>query len=270
MAEFYDISKWTERPYYQTGGTRNKVIVENPDNKLEYYFKTSLQRELKDYTYEYWSEIIASEIGSLLGFDTLRYDIAFNRVEMGCISKSMVTKGVNKLTEGISYLTGYDTTYDPMDKKSKNEYSFQLICASLKYFKLDRYIENIIDVIILDSIIGNSDRHQENWGIIIEYDEVVRIWEEMSRKGLSLKSLFSALGITSRVKEDEETTKLLKEYHLKMPGRFSPIYDSGSCLGRELEDEKLKQMLKDSSMLEAYIRRGDSEIHWEGGKNKSL
>jgi hypothetical protein len=268
MAEFYDITQWNEKPWYQTGGTRSKVIVENPSTHKDYYFKTSLKRELKDYKYEYWSEIIASEVGDLLGFDMLRYDIAFNRGEMGCISKSMVTEGKNKLTEGISYLTGYDTTYNPDDRNSKKQYTFQLICESLKYFQLDRYIEKIIEIIILDSIIGNGDRHQENWGIITEYSDVVKILEEIAQKritGYLAKSIFSILGITSKAKRDE-AAKLANEFHLKMPGKFSQIYDSGSCLGRELDDDKLKQMLSDNSMLEAYIRRGVSEIHWEGEK----
>ncbi len=268
MAEFYDITKWNEKPWFQTGGTRSKVIVENPATHLEYYFKTSLKRELKDYKYEYWSEIIASEVGSLLGFDMLIYDVAFNRGEMGCISKSMVTEGQNKLTEGISYLTGFDTTYNPDDKNSKKQYTFQLIRDSLNYFQLGHYIENIVEIIILDSIIGNGDRHQENWGIITEYSDVVKMLEEIAKlekKGFFEKSLFAILALKSKAKR-EETVKLVEEFRLKMPGKFSQIYDSGSCLGRELDDDKLKQMLKDKSMLEAYIRRGVSEIHWEGEK----
>jgi len=48
---------------------------------------------------------------------------------------------------------------------------------------------------------------------------------------------------------------------------FSPIYDSGCCLGRELLDEKVSRMCADKQMLETYVRKGTSEIHWEG-KNK--
>jgi len=144
LANFYDISFWNEKPWYQTGGTRDKVIVENPSDGEEYYFKTSLKRAKIDYKYEFWSEIIASEVGILLGFDMLKYDIAFKEKELGCLSKSMVTEGTNKLTEGISYLTGFDTTYKPDDKDSKKQYSFQLICDTLEYFKLGRFIENIV------------------------------------------------------------------------------------------------------------------------------
>ncbi len=270
MADFYDISTWSEKLYFQPGGTRNKVVVENPESNELYFFKTSLLREQKDYKYEFWSEILASEIGGFLGFDMLRYDIAFNRGEIGCISKSMNTEGKNKLTEGMSYLTGFDTTYNPEDKSSKTQYTFQLINESLKYFRLGHFIDKIIEIIILDSIIGNGDRHQENWGIITEYNEIIKKVEDIiakQDKSFGEKLLFSIFAITSKAKK-ENMVDVAKTLHLLMPGQFSQIYDSGSCLGREVEDEKIPQMLKDSSRLEAYIRRGVSEIHWEGEKLK--
>ena len=270
MPDFYNITTWNEKLWYQPGGTRSKVVVENPLTREDYFFKSSLKKENKDYKYEYWSEIVASEIGRLLGFDMLRYDIALNRGEMGCLSKSMVTEGKNKLTEGISYLTGFDTTYNPEDKNSKKQYTFHFILETLEYFQLDRFIGNIIEIIILDSIIGNGDRHQENWGIITEYSEVIKELEEIARKEKKVffeRSLFAMLAITTKAKRDE-AVKIVKEFDLKMPGKFSQIYDSGSCLGRELEDDKVKQMLTDNVMLETYIRKGVSEIHWKGQKLK--
>jgi len=182
MAEFFEISNWEEKPWYQTGGTRSKVIVENPVNHRDYYFKTSLKREQKDYQYEFWSEIIASEIGSVFGFNMLKYDIAYKGDEIGCLSESMITEGKNKLTEGVSYLTGFDSNYNPKHKDSKKQYSFQLIKNTLAFYKQEKFIENIIQIIIFDSIIGNGDRHQENWGIITEYNEVIKSIEEIAKK----------------------------------------------------------------------------------------
>jgi len=268
LADFYDITNWNEKPWFQTGGTRSKVIIENPENRKIYYFKTSLKKEKIDYKYEFWSEIIASEVGTLLGFDLLRYDIAFNSKEIGCISESMTQEGVNKLTEGVSYLTGYDTTYNPKDKNSKKQYTFQLIFEALGFFQLSRFAENIIQIIIFDSIIGNSDRHQENWGIITTYNDIIATIEEIAKKekkGFFEKQLFSLLAITSKAKR-KDLEKVVKNLHLIMPGNFSQIYDSGSCLGRELSDEKTEQMLMDKSLIDTYIRKGVSEIHWEGKK----
>lgn len=65
-ATFQDVSDWNEMLYYQTGGTRNKRIVQNPNTDDLYYFKTSLKKEKMDYKHEFWSEIIASKIGQHL------------------------------------------------------------------------------------------------------------------------------------------------------------------------------------------------------------
>lgn len=268
MPDFYDITSWNEKPWFQTRGTRSKVIVENPQTSEVYYFKSSLKKDKIDYKYEFWSEIVASEVGTLLGFDMLRYDIAYNSGEIGCLLKSMTTEGKNKLTEGISYLTGYDTTYNPEDKQSKKLYSFHLIKEALNHFYLGHYISNIIEIIIIDSIIGNGDRHQENWGIITEYNEVIVTLEEVAKKkekGLIEKALLALMAISTKAKR-EDTEKLFKEFYLNMPGRFSQIYDSGSCLGRELDDDKVEKMLKNNDMIQAYIRKGVSEIHWKGEK----
>ena len=136
---------------------------------------------------------------------------------------------------------------------------------ALKFFRLDKYINDIIRVIILDSIISNSDRHQENWGIITEYNDVVKELEKIAKsdnKKLGAKILFNLLAITSLSKR-HEIEKVIGNINLLMPGRFSQIYDSGSCLGRELSDQKVHQMLTDTNMLEAYIKRGKAEIRWE-------
>lgn len=268
MADFYEITEWSEKLWFQPGGTRDKVVVENQETGELYFFKTSLLKIKKDYKHEFWSEIIASELGTLLGFDMLKYDIAFNRGNIGCISKSMVKEGENKLTEGISYLTGFDTTYNPEEKASKKLYTFQLIKDSLQFFNLEKFIHNIIEIIILDSIISNGDRHQENWGIITDYNDVIKTIEDLAKKSdqhLGSKLLFSIMAITAKAKR-KEIKEVAEKIHLFMPGSFSQIYDSGSCLGRENSDERIEQMLKDLTMIEAYIRRGQSEIHWEGNK----
>lgn len=237
MVKFYDISNWEEHPYYNTGGTRDKSLHENPEDVQLYYFKTSLKKEAKDYTYEFWSEVIASEIGTYLGFDVLHYDVALCGGKLGCLSKSMVDPKSSQLFEGYKWLSLHSSDYDVEDKGA---YTFQLIEQTLlsKFPKTD-FVDKLISTIIFDSIIGNEDRHQENWGIIVSQ----RIFQ-----------------VQRRFRKPEVVRQVMCEY--------SPIYDSGSSLGRELLEEKVNRMLKDSNELEAYIRRGKSEIHWEGVKGK--
>jgi len=195
----------------------------------------------------------------------LKYDIAYNSGEIGCISKSMVTEGKNNLTEGIRYLSGYDNTYNPQDKQSYSEYTFQFIKEALELFSLEDSIEDIIKVIILDSIIGNSDRHQENWGFITEYNDTIK---ELEKTGFDIgnssagKLITKIISIISK-KKGEAFRKVVNNYKLILPSTFSPIYDSGSCLGREVEDDRVSKMLNDKNMIDAYINRGKAEIRWE-------
>ena len=128
---FTDISEWESNVYQSTGGTRNKQIVINPTNNKEYFFKGSKiimeTNEIK-FPSEFWSEIISSKIGKLLGFKMLDYNIGYrkdNIQKVGCLSASMIEHNANKLTEGVAYLTGYKPSYRPNLKEHQNQYSFQ-------------------------------------------------------------------------------------------------------------------------------------------------
>ena len=240
MVRFYDISDWEEHGYFGTGGTRNKVVVENPDDGSLYYFKTSLKKGDKDYTYEFWSEVIASAIGEAFDIPVLHYDVAINNGQLGCLSKLMIDINNEQLDEGYKWIKRYEQTYDT---ENRDAYTFQVIDLTLKkFFPNENFTHMLISTIIFDSIIGNEDRHQENWGIIV-----------------STKTLQKSRGIFTKKTPVIETNYT-----------FAPIYDSGSSLGRELREEKVNRMLKDMNELNAYILRGKTEIHWEGehGKQK--
>lgn len=239
MVTFYEITDWEKHEYLGTGGTRDKEVVENPNDHCLYYFKTSLIKGDKNYIYEFWSEIITSEIGNLLGFDVLQYNVAANGPQtLGCLSKLMIDTTIERLDEGYKWLIRHQQSYNTEDR---NAYTFQVIDNTLKaIFPDKRFTEKLISTIVLDCIIGNEDRHQENWGIIVTN----------SAENTSRSSFFK--------KPQTQTLSY----------RFAPIYDSGSSLGRELLEEKVDQMLRDNVQLEAYINRGKSEIHWLGEPGK--
>lgn len=281
IADFTEISDWQKNIFYSTGGTRSKKIVIHPISNEEYFFKGSKINKKNGetlYPTEFWSEIVSSKIGQFLGFNMLDYNIAYDendRQKIGCISKSMVLNSENNLTEGITYLTGFDSKYNP--EKDKKKYTFQFIKNALIDFNFNDYIVNIIEIIIFDSIIGNSDRHQENWGIIMFYrnsiDKIneellsskVNFWKKVEMKlNRFLNETFLLLH-----KEEREINKNNLKLHSNITlHKFAPIYDSGCCLGREREDNWVEKAIKDSQMIESYVRKGESEIHWEGFLNK--
>lgn len=278
-ATYTEITNWQKNIHYSTGGTRSKYIAIHPETNYEYFFKGSKETENGEIRYptEFWSEIVSSKIGQFLGFKMLDYNIAYDanhKQKIGCLSRSMVLHSENKLTEGITYLTGFNANYNP--EKDKSKYTFQFINSALKEFNLENYIENIIEIIIFDSIIGNSDRHQENWGVITYYKVVLENLNDnlskekgiLNKIGNRLTKNVSELLISKHDSKSKWNKSYLKVQSEIAPHRFAPIYDSGCCLGREHYESKVEKMITDNQMLEAYLKKGESEIHWAGFEKK--
>lgn len=189
----------------------------------------------------------------------------------------MVEYSENKLSEGIDFLRGFDSKYNP--NTDEYRYTFDFIKKTLDYFNLTDYEPKFIEMLIFDAIIGNSDRHQENWGFISKFKETI---EEIDQEILNKRSFWSKIlpkfkrlvtesTLYQRQLQEQKNitpkkTTLLNQT-LIVQTNFSPIYDSGCCLGRELLDDRINKMFKDNQMIEAYIRKGRSEVRYrEGGK----
>lgn len=254
MANVFDINDWEAKPWFNTGGTRAKKYIERPDGKALYYFKQSEYKPEqngkpeKNYKYEFWSEVIAYQVGRSLGFNVLEYNIALDNDIAGCICQDMIDVSRQELIGGVQYLQGYDPFFDPETKDGRKRYSFQLIEAALTKYSLHRFIPNIIEMVVFDTIIGNVDRHQENWAIISEQTP--------------FKSLVTSFRNDPDFSEEEK-----KRFHdaSLVTGKeaFAPLFDNGSSLGRELNDERVNEYLGNEEKLRSYIQKGKSEVHWE-------
>jgi len=281
MPKLYTISnEWSPQIWFNTGGTRAKKYLQSPDGKF-YYFKRSQYKEPtavkpgKDFIYEFWSEVIAYEVGTMLGFNVLRYDIAVDGEIMGCICESMVNSDNEELIEGIQYIKSFSPSFDPNIKEHKTWYTFDLIERSIKNASLEFILTNILEIIVFDAIIGNGDRHQENWAVINEQkmisDIIVDIPdEEINESNRLSKLIFKWVKNYYKRKvhffQKKHEQKQLPSIFYTTLKRFAPIYDSGSSLGRELTSERIDLFLKSDTDMNRYIDNGLSEIHWGNEK----
>lgn len=272
MPQFFNIDNtWTYHQWVNTGGTRAKKFLQSPEGEF-YYFKRSQLKEGKDYTFEFWSEIIAAELGKLLGFNILDYDLAIYGDVAGCICKSMIAPDYEELIEVAKYLQAFSPNYNPTIKEHQTWYTFQLIENSLERVKQKGAMNAVVEVMVLDALIGNSDRHQENMAFISTRHLISELVKEAENQKLELEGWGNRFVMRLLKILAKETDKLklagrpIPKSLYKQSLHFSPIYDSGSSLGRELIEEKLNRLLQNKPELEAYINRGKSEIHWEGLK----
>lgn len=277
--KFIDTSDWQVQFWLSSGGTRAKKILQDT-NGNEYFFKCSEKKEAKDgkpakeYKYEFWNEIIAYQLGKQLGLNMLRYDVAVHKDEIGCLSPKMnITEDVQLIEVG-RYMTAINENFIPENNASRKEYTFQLLEETFNHFKLADYWEQVFQTLLFDAIIGNTDRHQENWAFLGKTTYLSKQLESLKNEiiednrlnGLPnwLKKLLGVF--IDFEKEDINIAGKHAQLIFTIIKSFAPIYDSGSSLARELTDDRVTQLLQDEVGLEKYIKNGHAELHWD--KNK--
>jgi hypothetical protein len=149
-----DASLWSVNYGAQASGTRvKKWLMEPETNQLV------LAKWPKIDTGEIYAEKISSEIGHYI-------DIPVMRAEIGMLEGKLVVLAFNFLNTGEVLLEGGDFFEEYDRERQLNRlppnYTFQRIKAILESESL---ISQFIDMLLLDCLIFNSDRHQDNWGI---------------------------------------------------------------------------------------------------------
>lgn len=126
-------------------------------NGDKYYFKTSVVGSL-------YNELVAYEIANILGINSICYDIASYGGYVGVLSKNFV--GNNKYIP-MSFIL--KKVYGVYNNEANN--LDDIWDALYIYFKDFEIVKNLMDEIVnlflFDVIIGNSDRHNDNYGILI-------------------------------------------------------------------------------------------------------
>lgn len=277
--QFIDATNWQVLPWFNSGGTRTKRVLQDEQGKL-WYFKCSERkaasegRPEKYYKFEFWSEIIAYQLGRSLGLDILRYDAAIHNGEIGCISPLMINQDKEQLIEVGRYMTSINERFNPDDRKTHKEYSFDFLVETLEAYDLSAYTALFLKTMIFDALIGNTDRHQENWAFIGSstfYDQVLQQARQQAKDPEPSISLLKRLADFFK-KRNSALDRFSKDIRLAVSKvlKMAPIYDSGSSLGRELSEARIETLLKEPDLLEQYIQNGKSELHWEKRKISHL
>lgn len=152
--------------YYDGSGCSKKIWLINNATGQTGLFKYPKVHCDESLTTEYLSEHLAHQIGEIIGVETAVVDIGYYQNALGCMSYNIINDNQNSvLVEGITFLLNRYPQYDKDDFKD-NE--------SGEYYNINQIIESapiddktpIYKMLLFDFLIGNSDRHHNNYAFI--------------------------------------------------------------------------------------------------------
>ncbi|PBJ25542.1 hypothetical protein BSG18_09780 [Pseudomonas ogarae] len=231
-----DIAEWRRHREFSEAypeGARPKRLVVSPYDPIQdvirpdwqYMFKLSDEK----YPEQYWAELIAYQIGLLLNIDVPPAHAAFDSMtgECGSLSEWFYTPD-----EEVFFAAGY-FFYREIKNFDKDRGTQHNLLTAQKLsidFIGDNQIFDFWSMLMFDAVIGNTDRHQDNWGYLITSSPNTK--SVARRKG--------------------------EQYGLRL--KFAPWFDNGTSLGYQILERKFSQW--DAFRLDNFIRKGTHHIRW--------
>lgn len=145
--------KFLETNYNAKGSRVKKIVVDKNGNKAIFKY------EGKDYNVsEACSEKISYEIAKVLGYECAKIELARdNEGVLGVLNYLFVDIGNTEHIDAKSYL-------NINDNQREEFYTISNIKKTLD--ELDKSLfSDFIKIMIFDALVGEQDRHEENWGI---------------------------------------------------------------------------------------------------------
>ena len=235
----------------ESRGTRPKAWVRIPPEGDPWLLKIP-----RPNTGEHWAEKIAAEIGGMIGVECAHVELARYGEQAALVGLRLSQDGQERPPQTQSKLLGticrsflpdaQETAaeyyffhgwevlqhvvdgYDTALRFRQRDHNVKNIGAALAELmgvhsmnpmpQWDYAMENLASYALLDGVIGNTDRHHENWMIAWVLDHGDKLIEIM------------------------------------------PSFDHASSLGRELTDDRRRQILESDGVLR-YVRRGRGGVY---------
>lgn len=189
-------------------GARDKQMLWAPEAvneplkpKWPYLFKESIRA----YPDQFWAEIIAYIVAKHLGFDVPAAYPAEKEIDGDIVAGALIEWMYEPRCESLVHAGDlFKQVIPEFDSELGKHHNIEDMCLLLRAVAQrtgfsGNVQEWLCDMSLYDALIGNTDRHQENWGFIFKYD----------------------------VESNKSSV------------RMSPLYDNGTSLGHERFVEKV-------------------------------
>lgn len=197
-----------------------------------------LFKEVRPNTGEHWAEKVGAELAVLLEVPAAKVELAQCLGKRGSASESFIRDRRREvLVHGNELLAGAVTGYDMTKRFRQSEHTLANIIRVVEKLFDEGPLrlaaaERLCGYLTLDALIGNTDRHHENWGLLF----TIMAWQEDYRQVML---------------------------------EVAPSFDHASSLGRELLDEERARRLKEGTVLN-YIRKGRGGVFGKASDKHGL
>lgn len=218
--EIIDYSDWLPYEGFAEGSGRSeKLWLQSSTGEIGLFKFPKFDPETSEITTEYVSEHLAHQIGDILGIETARVEIGIYNQRTGCMSY-LINKSDEAIVEGDAFIIGKHPDYDIdlMQESSSGRY----YCLAHLFEVSDEpiIINSWIHMLLFDFLIGNADRHQNNWAILVKYTG----YDKSSSSLIRACPLYdNGSSLCSYVNE-----KSVADYLGKDANRFNALTDSKS------------------------------------------
>lgn len=167
MSGTLDLDDWIWA-YEEPAGDSDKQWLIDTGTGTEWLFKPLKPGRSPD---EAASEYVASRLAYALGVPAARVELGHRDGVHGCVSQNVITDRTHGLVDGATFLGALVDGFDPKDRQSRG-HSVRNIVTILR--ELDppsgggpdeSAISSFAGYLILDALIGNTDRHSKNWAV---------------------------------------------------------------------------------------------------------
>lgn len=184
-----------------------------------------LYKQSRPNTGEDWAEKIASELCGLLGLPCAAIELATWNSGFGTVSPSFVPP-TGTLIPGNDILAPLVPDYPRFQAFNVSQHTLDIVLNAISSSVVELPLnwtppngiatatETFVGYLMLDTWIGNTDRHHENWGFV-----------------------------------EVRATKTLQ-----VTGHLAPTYDHASSLGRELLDSKRLERLNNNAVAAYAVK----------------
>jgi hypothetical protein len=163
-------------------GSKRKFWLHDHQSSHWYLFKYSRKA-----TGEHWSEKIACEIARILGLPHAEVELARHEASWGALVKDIrADRQRYSLLHGNELLLELDPTYPTQGTYRVSEHTVERVAQALSSHDValpnvsglsrelppgvDDALGLFVGYLLLDAVIGNTDRHHENWAVVVGRD----------------------------------------------------------------------------------------------------